>query len=144
MINYKPKCLAIPLIHTNEYLKYQQKNQNTDKFLVNFSLHEENWEKELFCLRWVPKISQNLNKWSPKVSNNTMKCHFPKRRNYVCKDTAQKMKFSITGFFSKYDQIRRKLRIWLHLLKKSSMENFIFCAVRDKSVKVTFLSGVLK
>ena len=51
MINYKPKCLAIPLIHTNEYLKYQQKNQNTDKFLVNFSLHEENWEKELFCLR---------------------------------------------------------------------------------------------
>ena len=28
-----------------------------------------------------------------------------------------------------YDQIRRKLRIWSHLLKKSLMENFIFCAV---------------
>ena len=42
---------------------------------------------------------------------------------------AQKMKFSIKGFFSKCDQIRRKLRIWLHLLKKSLMENFIFCAV---------------
>ena len=39
------------------------------------------------------------------------------------------MKFSITDFFSKYDQIRRKLRIWSHLLKKSAMENFIFCAV---------------
>ena len=43
--------------------------------------------------------------------------------------TAQKMKFSIKGFFSKYDQIRRKLQIWSHLLKKSLMENFVFCAV---------------
>ena len=39
------------------------------------------------------------------------------------------MKFSIKGFFSKCDQIRSFLRIWLHLLKKSLMENFIFCAV---------------
>ena len=44
-------------------------------------------------------------------------------------NTAQKMKFSIKEFFSKCDQIRRKLRIWSHLLKKSLMENFIFCAV---------------
>ena len=42
--------------------------------------------------------------------------------------TAQKMKFSIKDFFSKCDQIRRKLPIWSHLLKKSLMENFIFCA----------------
>ena len=41
--------------------------------------------------------------------------------------TAQKMKFSIKDFLS--DQIRRKLRIWSHLPKKSLMENFIFCAV---------------
>ena len=33
--------------------------------------------------------------------------------------TARKMKFSITDFFSKCDQIRRKL-------KKYVMENFIF------------------
>ena len=44
--------------------------------------------------------------------------------------TAQKMKFFIKDFLSKCDQIRRKLRIWSHLLKKSLMENFIFCAVR--------------
>ena len=43
--------------------------------------------------------------------------------------TAQKMKFSIKDFFSKCDQIRRLRRIWSHLLKKSLMENFIFCAV---------------
>ena len=42
---------------------------------------------------------------------------------------AQKMKFSIKDFFSKCDQICRKLRIWSHLLKKFWMENFIFCAV---------------
>ena len=43
--------------------------------------------------------------------------------------TAQNMKFSIKDFFSKCDQIRRKLLIWSHLLKKYSLENFIFCAV---------------
>ena len=45
--------------------------------------------------------------------------------------TAQKMKFSIKDFFSKRDQIRRKLQIWSHLLKKFVMENFIFCAIFD-------------
>ena len=33
------------------------------------------------------------------------------------------------SFFSKCDQIRRKLWIWSYLLKKSLTENFIFCAV---------------
>ena len=36
------------------------------------------------------------------------------------------MKFSIKNFFSKCDQICRKLRICSHLLKKSLMENFSF------------------
>ena len=39
------------------------------------------------------------------------------------------MKLLMEDFFSKYKQIRWKLRIWSHLLKKSLMENFIFCAV---------------
>ena len=39
------------------------------------------------------------------------------------------MKFSIKDFFSKYDQIRSFVRIFSQLLKKSLMENFIFCAV---------------
>ena len=43
--------------------------------------------------------------------------------------TAQKMKFSFKDFFSKCDQICRKLRIWSHSRKKSLMENFIYCAV---------------
>ena len=46
-------------------------------------------------------------------------------------NTAQKIKFSIKDFFSKFDQIRIFLQIWSHLLKKSLMENFIFCAVKE-------------
>ena len=42
--------------------------------------------------------------------------------------TAQKMKFFIKDFFSKHDQIRSFLSIRSHLLRKSSMENSIFCA----------------
>ena len=48
----------------------------------------------------------------------------------IKRNTAQKMKFSIKDFFSKCDQIRKKLRIWSHLLKKSIKENFIFCALK--------------
>ena len=43
--------------------------------------------------------------------------------------TEQKMKFCIEDLFSKCDQILSFLRDWSHLLKKSLMENFIFCAV---------------
>ena len=41
----------------------------------------------------------------------------------------QKVKFSVKDIFRKCDEIRRKLRIWSHLPKKSLMENFIFCEV---------------
>ena len=36
----------------------------------------------------------------------------------------QKKEVFLKAFFSKYDQIRRKLQIWSHLQKKSLMENF--------------------
>ena len=48
-------------------------------------------------------------------------------------DTQQKVKFSIKDFLSKSDQIRNRLQIWSHLLKKTLMENFIFCAVQPLS-----------
>ena len=47
---------------------------------------------------------------------------------------SQRMKFSIKDFFSKCDQIRSFLWSWLQLLKKSLMENFIFCTVLAKKV----------
>ena len=46
--------------------------------------------------------------------------------------TAQEMKFFIKDFFSKYDQIGRKMQIWAHLLKKSLMEKLHFlCSDKD-------------
>ena len=39
------------------------------------------------------------------------------------------MKFYFKDFFSNGDQIRRKLRIWSDLQKKSLMKIFIFSAV---------------
>ena len=53
--------------------------------------------------------------------------------------TAQKMKFSSKDFFSKCDKIRRFLRIWSYLLKKSLMGNLIFCAVTDSIYRSSFL-----
>ena len=41
------------------------------------------------------------------------------RHKYGVLFIAQRMKFSIKDFFSKCVQIRRKLRIWSHLLEKS-------------------------
>ena len=46
--------------------------------------------------------------------------------NQIC---CTKMKFSIKEFFSTCDQIRRKLRIRSHLLKKFFMKNLTFCPV---------------
>ena len=54
------------------------------------------------------------------------------------------MKFSITDFLSKCDQIRRKLRIWSRLLKKSLMDNFIFCVVKHEKVYKCFVQNCLK
>ena len=65
--------------------------------------------------------------------------YFEKSPNILCSHrksfkvclaiSAQKVKFSIKGLFSKCDQIGSFLRTWSHLLKKSLMKNFIFCAV---------------
>ena len=55
------------------------------------------------------------------------KCVYPATYDYTY--TAQKIKFSITDFFSKCDQIQRKVWIWSHSQKKSVMQNLIFCKV---------------
>ena len=47
--------------------------------------------------------------------------------NQISTDNAQKMKISIKDLFSKCDQIRRKLRMWSHLLKKFLVEIFFLC-----------------
>ena len=54
------------------------------------------------------------------------------------------MKFSIKDFYSKCDQILSFLRIWSYLLKKSLMENFIFCSAFLRRCLITlFKMGIL-
>ena len=48
---------------------------------------------------------------------------------HVARLLLQKIKFSFKDIFRKCNQIRRKMRTWSDLLKKSLLENFIFCAV---------------
>ena len=55
---------------------------------------------------------------------------------------AQKMMFSIKDFVSKCDQIHRKLRIWSHLVKKSLMENYIFCVMSSERLMYVQCPGV--
>ena len=40
-----------------------------------------------------------------------------------------KITFCVMDCFSKFYQIRRKLQVCSHLLKKSLTENFIFCVI---------------
>ena len=82
----------------------------------------------------------------PNKDDSRIQRNPPKGRG---KSTVQKLKFSIKDFISKCDQICRKLRIWSHLLKKSLMENFIFCAVvffyRSNHSQILFKKiGILK
>ena len=49
------------------------------------------------------------------------------------------MKLFIKDFFSKCDQIQRKLQIWLHLLKKPLKKHLIFCAVARKDWNLLLL-----
>ena len=48
------------------------------------------------------------------------------------------MEFSIKDIFSKRDQIRSFLWLWSYLLKKSLMENSIFCAVLQRAYWLNF------
>ena len=71
------------------------------------------------------KICHSIYRYA-KANNKYMK-HYDESKESPYFNTAQKMRFSIKDFFSKCDQICRKLRIWSHLLKKPLVENFIFC-----------------
>ena len=74
----------------------------------------------------LEKVEDDLNKkiFDSKKLENLFQSTKTKAFN-----TAQKIKFFIKDFFSKCDQIRSFLRIWSHLLKKSLIENFLFCAM---------------
>ena len=77
-----------------------------------------------------PQNGTMINRWLLLKTNNSglLRSNF---RVY----TVQKMKFSIKDFMGKCDQILKKLRIWPHLLKKSSMETSFFVQCHLAAVK---------
>ena len=78
---------------------------------------------------WVFFVSPfAITSWSWRNTWGDFKCFFVSQNRARCCH-CKKMKFSIKDFFSKFDRIRMKLRIWWHLVKKFLNENFIFCAV---------------
>ena len=105
-----------------------------------YSMVSAFWHTARFCFRttpiphphnWLTKWSylylENICLWYDYFSKVFNKDKSRKDLSQMIIFTAQKTKLSIKDL-SKCDQIRRKLRICSHLLKKSFMENFIFCA----------------
>ena len=87
--------------------------------------HRSQMTLDIFCGKQIPS-KKSLSILGRKVwSKITLNMKNIKTTPF----TAPKINFSIKDFFSKCDQIRCFLWIWSHLLKKSLMEKFIFCAV---------------
>ena len=106
-------------------------------------------------LDWIRTDTENLsvfsqNAWKhglEKLRIRTLftQCKFCKDTDYCTIScsiqnlfTAQKLKVSNKHFFSKCDQIRSFLWVWSHLLKKSLMDNFIFCSVIQNLLGMSF------
>ena len=70
------------------------------------------------------KISQKYSQACPCKISQTCIYHCTKTEVF------RKGYLSVKDIFSKCDQMNSFLRIWSHLLKKSLMENFIFCAIQ--------------
>ena len=58
---------------------------------------------------------------------------------FLTVDHCTKMKFSVKDFFSKSGWIRSFLWIWSHLLIKSLMKDFSFCAADSVMLEIRFV-----
>ena len=107
----------------------------------------------MFCTIWyhLYKLKNMKLKLVTKIStppwvlftflNCTNGTNSRKASDFLCTSvhcTAEKMKFSIKDFFSRCDRIRRKLQIRSHLLKKSSIGNFIFSVASLQTVLTNY------
>ena len=94
------------------------------------------------CLHSLPLGFQSLTLFEYRASKNiAMKIRMSNDVHGIS-FSAQKIKFPIKDYFSKCDQNRSFLQIWSHLLKKSFMKNFIYCAL--KVLTVTWVSTMQK
>ena len=85
-------------------------------------------ELEWILVGWIDIFDKSNIQYLSRYTKTDMKI-----LQHIRLHTAQKMGFSSKDFFCKCDQISSFLQIWSHLLKKSLIENFIFCAVSYKN-----------
>ena len=116
----------------NKHLSSESGNKNTSWLVSNGEIYRAVNKK----LPVVKRTTSNARLWTQAPFKAYLRFFLLVNCSLWCCDyyylsclvicTAQKMKLSVKEFFSKYEQILRKLRIWSHLLKKSLLENFIF------------------
>ena len=87
-------------------------------------------------------IRKNYDRGYHFKADNGKTCSELIRYNFFPNTAKNKKKFSIKDFLGKCDQIRRKLRIWSSLMKKSLIKSFIFCTVKiaEAPIKIWGLS----
>ena len=111
-----------------------------------FLLHKHRWHSDkLYFYTYTLSMDnqKHVKFWNVSSSNLLRKpknlrnlelrsCFTDESRLYnsISPNTAQKVKFFMKDFNSKFEQIGSFLRIWSYLLKKPLIENFIFCAVK--------------
>ena len=87
--------------------------------------------KKLQCIRLNLIFIEIMKTWKIKKAikiSRLRKAEVHLKTKCMVQCTKNEVFFS-KGFFSKSDQICRKLKSWSHLLKKFVMENLIFCSV---------------
>ena len=90
----------------------------------------ESWGTHFMHMR---DVYNNINNLKTKAVERTFEYIVTKLTGtilFFVKKCCTKNGFPIMDFFRKCDQICSFLRIWLNLLKKSLIEEFIFCAVK--------------
>ena len=99
--------------------------QSTNTKLFQFHLKGLRFEGQTSSSKYIPMVQY----------------HYPTITISACKKehTAQKMKFSMKDFFSKYDQICSFLWIWSHLMKKSFLNGKLHFLCSDTFFKNTSL-----
>ena len=130
MKNQRPKSVQVAVWNLSQFAWM------TEVIVGRFSAIKLLWKKtclmNAFFIKVVSILTRCLNhiSFTDNIAKNinVFSC-FLEKLYKLHKKSFHEMKFSIKDFFSKCDQIRSFKRIWSHLLKKSLIENFIFCAV---------------
>ena len=131
----------IILIHKNKFLK--ERLTSTKTYWNNFSRTGGTIASHWFQIFILIAKTMNLIIIIIVILIKTILGWFHNKIVSYTPNSAQKMKFSIKDFFSKCAQIRRKLRIWSHLLKISKWKTsfFLQCSIIDVWEDPKYVSG---